>query len=320
MPGSSYASALAILTLAVAIVGCGSSGLNAPRPGNTIAFPLSPSDRRIELRIDDGTLSSANVDPPPELRSWIEQATYAINAYYGRFPVQRARMMVEREDGNGIRWARSFAYSGAFVRVGVGKDTSASQFATDWMLIHEFVHLALPQMADEHDWLQEGAATYVEPIARAQAGQLSPERVWAEFALEMPQGLPAPGDRGLDYTHTWGRTYWGGALFCLVADVEIRKRTNNRLGLQDALRAILDQGGTLEQRWSVRKVLNTGDRATGVTVLIETYEAWRAKPVQVDLDELWRQLGVERQGRRAVLHDDAPLAAVRRAITARPKS
>jgi len=55
-------------------------------------------------------------------------------------------------------------------------------------------------------------------------------------------------------------------------------------------------------------------------VLKETYEAWRVKPVQVDLDELWRQLGVERQGRRAVLHDDAPLADVRRAITARAKS
>ncbi len=320
MPNSSHAFQLAILILVVTIAGCSGGGLNAPRPGNTIAFPLAPSDRRIELRIDDGALSPANVDTAPEVRAWIEQATHAITAYYGRFPVQRARMMVEREDGSGIRWARSFAYSGAFVRVGVGNDTSASRFATDWMLTHEFVHLALPQMADEHDWLQEGAATYVEPIARAQAGQLSPERVWAEFALEMQQGLPAPGDRGLDYTHSWGRTYWGGALFCLVADVEIRKRTDNRFGLQDALRAILDEGGTLEQHWPVRQVLKTGDRATGVTVLIETYETWRAKPVQVDLDELWRQLGVERQGRRAVLHDDAPLAAVRRAITARAQN
>jgi hypothetical protein len=203
------------------------------------------------------------------------------------------------------------------VRVGVGDETSASQFASDWILTHEFIHLALPQLADEHDWLQEGAATYVEPIARAQAGQLSQERVWAEFAHEMAQGLPAPGDRGLDHTATWGRTYWGGALFCLVTDVEIRKRTDNRLGLQDALRGILADGGTLERRWSLREALQTGDRATGVNVLMETYEAWRAKPVQVDLDDLWRQLGVERQGRSAILHDDAPLADVRRAITAR---
>jgi hypothetical protein len=106
-------------------------------------------------------------------------------------------------------------------------------------------------------------------------------------------------------------------LFCLVADVEIRKRTDNRFGLQDALRAILADGGTLEHRWALREALNTGDRGTGVNVLTETYDAWRAKPIRVDLDELWRQLGVERQGRRSVLHDDAPLAHIRRAITAR---
>ena len=42
------------------------------------------------------------------------------------------------------------------------------------------------------------------------------------------------GGFGLDNTHTWGRTYWGGAMFCLLADVEIRRRTHNRRGLQDA--------------------------------------------------------------------------------------
>ena len=41
-------------------------------------------------------------------------------------------------------------------------------------------------------------------------------------------GLPEPGDEGLDYTHTWGRTYWGGATFCLLADVRIRRETHNR--------------------------------------------------------------------------------------------
>jgi hypothetical protein len=165
--------------------------------------------------------------------------------------------------------------------------------------------------------LQEGAATYVEPIARAQAGQLSPERVWAEFALDMPNGLPAEGDRGLDFTATWARTYWGGALFCLVADVKIRSRTGNRVGLQHALRAILEGGGTLEHRWSIREALKAGDAATGVDVLMQMYEEWRAAPVQVDLPHLWRELGVEQQGRRAMLRDDAPLADIRRAITAR---
>ena len=154
-------------------------------------FALPPSERGVELRIEDGHAGgrrrgarSAHLDRPGDP---------AIDAYYGRFPVRHARLIVERVDGSGVRWARTFAHSGAFIRVGVGERTTATEFASDWMLTHEFVHLALPRVADEHDWLQEGAATYVEPIARAQAGQLSPERVWAEFALDMPQ---RPARRG----------------------------------------------------------------------------------------------------------------------------
>ena len=63
---------------------------------------------------------------------------------------------------------------------------------------------------ESHHWIEEGLATYVEPIARARAGGLTPQKVWGDMVDAMPQGLPKPGDRGLDFTHTWGRTYWGG--------------------------------------------------------------------------------------------------------------
>jgi len=36
-----------------------------------------------------------------------------------------------------------------------------------------------------------------------------------------PRACRGAADRGLDHTHTWGRTYWGGALFCLPRRVEI---------------------------------------------------------------------------------------------------
>ena len=100
----------------------------------------------------------------------------------------------------------------------------------------------------------------------------------------MPKGLPRPKDRGLDYTHSWARTYWGGALFCLVADVEIRKRSENRFGLQDALRAILEDGCTLDHRWQIRDAMRSGDRSTRLAVLSESYEQWRATSVWVDLE------------------------------------
>jgi 3-mercaptopyruvate sulfurtransferase SseA len=51
-----------------------------------------------------------------------------------------------------------------------------------------------------------------------------------------------------------------------------------------------------------------------VPVLEELYSQMRDAPHPVDLDQLWRQLGIERRGETVVLHDDAPLAAVRKSI------
>ena len=127
------------------------------------------------------------------------------------------------------------------------------------------------------------------------------------------------GDKGLDQTHTWGRTYWGGAMFCLVADVQIRKATGNRKGLQDALQAIVAAQGTIDTEWPVQRVIETGDDATGTTVLVDLYRKWKDAPVAVDLDQLWRQLGVRAGSRGIELDANAPLASIRRAMTSPPK-
>ena len=40
-------------------------------------------------------------------------------------------------------------------------------------MTHEMVHLAFPSVAREHHWIEEGITTYVEPIARAETGELA---------------------------------------------------------------------------------------------------------------------------------------------------
>jgi hypothetical protein len=170
-------------------------------------------------------------------------------------------------------------------------------------------------VAEKHHWIEEGLATYIEPVARARVGQLSPEKIWGDMVDGMPNGLPEGGDHGLDHTPTWGRTYWGGAMFCLYADVEIRRRTHNQKGLEDAMRAILEKNGNIQTEAELSELLATGDKATGVPVLTELYNEWSAKPVTPDLNSLWKQLGVVSDGKTVRFDDSAPLAPVRKAIT-----
>ena len=246
----------------------------------------------------------------------IKLSAKAIVNYYGRYPVQKVRIDVSPHFGKGVSGGHASGWDGARIRLGVGKESTAADFAEDWVTTHEMVHLAFPSQEEEHHWIEEGQAVYIEPIARARIGELTPEKVWGDMVRDMPQGQPAAGDRGLDYTHTWGRTYWGGAIFCLLADVQIRERTHNRKGLEDALRAVLAEGN-IESEWPLERAIAIGDKATGVPVLHDLYEQMKATPVTVDLDGLWKKLGVNQQNGHIVFDDNAPLAAVRRAITAR---
>jgi hypothetical protein len=247
---------------------------------------------------------------------WIETSARAVSTYYGKFPVPRTTLRVTSYPGARSRGGRAFGWRGPLITISLGRDATVASLANDWLLTHEMVHLALPSLAEEHHWLEEGLATYVEPIARARAGILTPEQAWADLVYGLPQGQPEAGDRGLDHTPTWGRTYWGGALFCLRADVAIRQRTGNRFGLEHALRAILAAGGSIERDWNIDQVIGIGDQGVGVSVMRELYEEMGSKPVIVDLGSLWRQLGIQRQGRTVIFDDSAPLTSVRNAIMA----
>ena len=224
---------------------------------------------------------------------WMAAAARAVSVYYQKFPVTEVRINIRFFEGHGTRSGYTRGWNGASIAMAVGSLSTASDFAEDWMMTHEMVHLAFPSVPEAHHWIEEGSATYIEPIARARAGYLTAEKVWGDLVEGLPQGLPKPDDCGLDFTPTWGRIYWGGALFCLLADIEIRKRTGNSKGLEDALRAIVAANGTIESDWPLAKALRIGDDATGVPVLNDLYEQMKAAPAPVDLKKLWKQLGVE---------------------------
>jgi len=254
-----------------------------------------------------------------ELLGWVKSCADTVSSYYGRFPVPHLTLEIRSGRGSGIRHGMTYPRGGGgLIHVTVGDQTEAHDLKDDWVLTHEMIHLAFPNMADNHHWIEEGLATYVEPIARARAGRLTEAEVWKEFLRDLPKGEPEDGDQGLDHTPTWGRTYWGGAMFCLMADVEIRGQTKNRKGLEDALRAILNSGGDITQDWSIEKALSAGDKGTGTTVLRTLYKKMGDQPAPVDLEELWKRLGVQRGEDGGVRFDDkAPEANMRRAITAK---
>jgi hypothetical protein len=285
----------------------------ASGPATTVKICGSTIDVRF-----DSEASSAKRD---DLLTWVRRAGEAVCTYYGKSPVSHLNLDVRVQGNSGVHSGVTYPDDDGYTHISVGADTSVAQLNDDWMLTHEMIHLAFPSMKRRHHWIEEGISVYVEPIARVQSGQLSAERMWHDVVRDMPQGEPESDDHGLDQTHTWGRTYWGGAMFCLVADVRIRQQTKNQKGLQDALRGILSAGGTINEDWEIERAFAVGDKATGTTVLTDLYREMADKPSPVDLPAMWKQLGISRDTSGAIKFDSsAPLAEVRVGITRSPAS
>jgi hypothetical protein len=278
------------------------------------ARALSVADSTLCLVQDGATPAKLKVAE----QEWIERSAHIVAAYYGQFPAPLVVLQLGSGGGSGVNGGRTTNDDGLMIQATVGRDTTPEELSADWVMVHEMVHLALPEIGRKHNWLAEGLAVYVEGVARAQAGNRSIGDVWAENRREMPRGLPRPGEGGMDETHTWARTYWGGALFCLQADMAIREQTHNRVGLQTALRAILKDSGGYGFERDIVEVLRVGDAATGTHVLYDLYSRSRSAAQAPDLNLMWTLLGVPEDPATQGFDERAPLAAVRTAITAAP--
>ncbi|MFO1217792.1 MAG: hypothetical protein U1E89_05335 [Burkholderiaceae bacterium] len=292
------------LLLAAALAGAWPARAAADEPPTVVSLPVPAGE--IEVQFAPGFDAPAR----ERLLAWVRAGAAAVAQWFGRFPVPRSELLLLPVDGDGVQGGASFGVPSPLIRIRAGRDVSEAQLRADWILTHEMVHLAVPQLPLRQRWLHEGIATYVEALARGHAGTVAAADVWQGWQRAMAQGQPAEHDRGLDFTPTWARTYWGGALFCLVADVRLRRSGDAQRGLQQALRGVLATGGDYRVRWIASRVLAAADAAVGGHTLVDLYDEMKDRPARVDLDALWRELGVGADG----LRDDAPLAAVRRAI------
>jgi hypothetical protein len=289
----------------------------APAPG------ACPKEATAQLQVRGGTLcvsidAAAPAGQQRLLEDWAARSAGIVAAYYARFPARLVLLDIHSSAGSGVHGGHTNNDPRLAIDVTVGRDTGSAELTNDWVLVHEMIHLALPEVGRRHNWLAEGLATYVEGVARVRAGNRTASDMWAEYRSSMPRGQPQPGEGGMDQTSTWARTYWGGALFCLQADVAIREHTGNRLGLETALRAILNATEGYAAERDIDAVLRIGDAATGTRVLQDLYEATRTNPVPAALAALWMRLGVPQDPRTEPFDEHAPLAAIRKAITAAP--
>lgn len=276
--------------------------------------------RTIELpggRIDVAIGPGPHGVTEDDIVAWVREGALDVTSLLGRLPLPRLQIIVGQGGPYAIGSAVTMGMGGASIFVVVGERTRKADLLRDWVMTHEMLHVALPNLGFRQRWMEEGLSTYLEPLLRARRGRYDAAQMWGEFLRAMPQGLPKEGDAGLDRTASWGRTYWGGALFWFQVDLDIRRRTDGRRSLDDVLRAVMNNGGNVAVRWDLARLGSMAESATGTTVLRDTYDEWSTRAVTPDLGAIWASLGVKAdKGDRILFDNTAPIARFRRDITA----
>jgi hypothetical protein len=251
---------------------------------------------------------------PDDLRRWIDDVAASNKRFWNAVPLDPVLLvLIPDAGGHGISSGRVMAAGGATILAQIGDQSDLAELYEEWVLVHEFLHLGSPLVRDTGIWFNEGIATYFEPILRARAGWKTEDAVWAEWIDWMPRGLPGLAPPGLAGSR---RAYWSGALFLLLADIELRQRGDGSLGVEDCLRGILRRGGNAQTRWSTAEVIAACEAESGHGgVFAALAERFLHRGDVVDLDATWRALGVSKSPAGNIVYDEtAPLAEVRRAI------
>jgi predicted metalloprotease with PDZ domain len=305
--------------------GTGSYVFRAEELGES-SYSAFGSLRKTRVQVGGAALDVALLGAPLAMGDratvgWVTESAGCIARFFGRFPVEATIFVLPVGAADRVLFGRVMSLTGASVALLFGRETPASGVHEDWVVVHELFHLGTPSFVGEGHWLEEGLATYYEPILRERAGWMSEADLWRHFMKQMPRGLRRPGQpASLEERDDIDSTYWGGALFALLCDIRIRQSTGGVRSLDDALRAVLDRQGDATHTARVADFLRVGDEATGGRVLTDTYARYALGGEGVDLDRLWRSLGVDPQepgtDRAPRLRDDAPLSAVRRALAA----
>lgn len=159
---------------------------------------------KLDVRVEGDTLECSDAD----LEFWVRRAAGDVSAYFGRFPVPGLKITIATRRRGAIGFGQH--WDGRFLKIRVGPEATRRSFEHDWVLTHEMLHAAFPDLERRHKWMQEGLSTYLERLVQTRAGHWSEQDLWARWVSRLPIGRPRPGDRGFDDTRTWASLYWGG--------------------------------------------------------------------------------------------------------------
>lgn len=296
-----------------------------------VAWSVAPGST---VATGDGTLWVHRVDGARGADAWLGRSARVVAGLYGGFPAPWTQViLLGRAQGDGADGYSDAAVPFAFTSHAAGesvmfmlwRDATAEGVARDTTALHEFVHLGQPVMRDEDAWLVEGIATYYEKVLAVRGGFTDERAAWSWYLDGFVRGRDDSSGRtlaedsaALYVDHHVSRVYWAGVAFAMMADVAVRRETQGRRSLDDAVRALRSCCYARARTFTADEALAAMDAAVGSPSISRLAGAVMAARDFPDVESTLAALGVRRGPDEVTLDDRAPAAAVRAAVFAAP--
>ena len=230
---------------------------------------------------------------------------------------------VNRSSASAIPFGRVIRDGGETVELLVNPVSSEEAFVSAWTATHEFAHLLLPYVDYDERWISEGFAQYYQNVLLARAGRQSATESWSKIHTGLVRGRDSVPSLSPDAAAS-GRTrnarmkiYWSGAALFLMADVELRRRSNGSESLDTVLERFQACCLPSPRSWSGRQLFEAFDALLDEPLFAELHSRYADVPGFPPFQPLLDQLGVRTDWGKVTLDDAAEHADIRAAITAR---
>ena len=303
-------------------------------PETSTAFAAFGQLRYREIDIPGASLRVTIMQSEDNFRldplfEWVRDTAVAVNLVYGRFPNPNTSVLVLPMGGrwssdDAVTFGRVVRDGGETVELFVNPNRPISEFYDSWTATHEFSHLMLPYVREEHRWISEGFASYYQNVLMARAGRYTKERAWLKLSQGFERGRQSRPEMSLNEAASGGwrgatmKIYWSGAVIALMADAELRQRSNGEESLDTVLGRLQACCLPSDHSWSGTEFFTKLDSLVDAPVFMPLYRRYANTTGFPDVQPLLDDLGVEFVDDNVQLRNKADLADVRIAIMRSP--
>lgn len=257
---------------------------------------------------------------------WIRAAATDVSLAYGRFPNPSPNVVVipvgksRNNNWSAVPFGRVIRDGGETVELQVDQSQPLHVLLADWTATHEFSHLLLPFVEHKHRWISEGFAQYYQNVLLARAGAYDDLYAWQKISDGYERGRQSrPELSPNEATAGSGRSglmkmYWSGAALALMADVELRERSDGARSLDDVLDRFQECCLPSQRIWSGPDLFAKFDELAGTPVFMPLYRRIADTAGFPDMNAVFERLGLIVTDGKVHIRRGAELHAIRNAI------